>query len=349
MDAEAAALVASFRPSKYASHRPYDAGPAAGQIDPNVPEGHVSIILPGESFAKYRETPATPPMAPGEEHTEPQAASPSRMSVQDHEQAQQLHHESAHEHDSAPTHEPVHESARDSIHDSANAHEAAAPVPAAAPPPVREFRPSSHRSEPHSDSRSFSSGLEPLPGEIALEIFAPRCTRRRTPRATGISRGARGTYLDRDRRCSRGRFASERSRKYLSPSGAFARSLARCFRRPRITRNARGRRIARTRIGARRPCSSRTNRRGSSHTRRTRRRSANRRGRSRRAGTQLRGRRRIPRGRSSASEQATPNRRKQKKNSSRKKRPTRKPKECSLRHKKASIMRANMPTTRTRR
>ncbi len=152
-------------PSKYASHRPYDAGPAAGQIDPNVPEGHVSVILPGESFAKYRETPATPPMAPGEEHTEPQAASPSRMSVQDHEQAQQLHHESAHEHDSAPTHEPVHESARDSIHDSANAHEAAAPVPAAAPPPVREFRPSSHRSEPHSDSRSFSSGLEPLPGE----------------------------------------------------------------------------------------------------------------------------------------------------------------------------------------
>jgi Rne/Rng family ribonuclease len=138
-------------PSKYASHRPYDGGPAAGPVDPNAPEGHVSTILPGESFAKYREKPAAPPMTPGEENLAPEASSVSRMSVQDHEQAQQHHHESAHEHDSAPVHEPIHEPA----------HEAAAP---AAPPPPRQFRPSS-RSESHSDSRSFSSGLEPLPGE----------------------------------------------------------------------------------------------------------------------------------------------------------------------------------------
>jgi Rne/Rng family ribonuclease len=42
--------------SKYASSRPYEEASA----EPAVAEGHVSIILPGESLAKYREKPAAP-------------------------------------------------------------------------------------------------------------------------------------------------------------------------------------------------------------------------------------------------------------------------------------------------
>ena len=153
-------------PSKYASHRPYDAGPAAGQVDPNAPEGHVNVILPGESLAKFREKTAPPPIVLGEENPAPQAAIPDRMTVQDHEQAQRQYHESVQEHDSAPIHEPVHEPVHESTHEPIHEliHEAAAPVAPAVPPPAREFRPSP-RFEAHSDSRSFASGLEPLPGE----------------------------------------------------------------------------------------------------------------------------------------------------------------------------------------
>src|ERR1700734_2539947 len=42
--------------SKYASSRPYEETSA----EPAAAEGHVSIILPGESLAKYRERPAAP-------------------------------------------------------------------------------------------------------------------------------------------------------------------------------------------------------------------------------------------------------------------------------------------------
>jgi Rne/Rng family ribonuclease len=42
--------------SKYASPRPYEENSA----EPAAAEGHVSIILPGESLAKYREKPGTP-------------------------------------------------------------------------------------------------------------------------------------------------------------------------------------------------------------------------------------------------------------------------------------------------
>src|ERR1700723_1211088 len=41
-------------PSKYASPRPYEDAPS----EAGAPEGHVSIILPGESLAKYRDKPA---------------------------------------------------------------------------------------------------------------------------------------------------------------------------------------------------------------------------------------------------------------------------------------------------
>jgi len=53
--------------SKYAPSRPYDGVPS----DVGPAEGHVSIILPGESLAKYkeREPSAAPPTAPVEEFT----------------------------------------------------------------------------------------------------------------------------------------------------------------------------------------------------------------------------------------------------------------------------------------
>ena len=146
-------------PSKYASHRPYDAGPAAGQIDPNAPEGHLDIILPGESLAKFREKPPAPSVAPGEENLAPQASPVDRMSVQDHAEAQRHHHESVQEQESAPVHEPAHEATHDTTHETT--HEKSAPIAHATPPPARDSHSSSH-----SGFRpSFSSGLEPLPGE----------------------------------------------------------------------------------------------------------------------------------------------------------------------------------------
>jgi len=106
-------------PSKYASHRPYE--PPAEE---NLPEGHVSVILPGESLARYKEKPvveaapagaesATELVAPTEVHESPDPAA-----VVEH-------------------HEPEH-----------------------APEPPRE-----HRREFRSEPRSYSAGLEPLPGE----------------------------------------------------------------------------------------------------------------------------------------------------------------------------------------
>jgi Rne/Rng family ribonuclease len=133
-------------PSKYASHRPYDSGPSAGsEVDSTAPEGHVSVILPGESLAKYREKPPVPPAAPGEENLTPQSAgiSPVSAPLQEHEQE----HAQDHEHQS----EHVHETIR---------HDEATPV-APPPPPAREFRPASHTGY----RPSTSSGLEPLPGE----------------------------------------------------------------------------------------------------------------------------------------------------------------------------------------
>jgi ribonuclease G len=52
-------------PSKYAPSRPYDGPPS----ESGPAEGHLSIILPGESLAKYKERPPAPPAtdAPGEE------------------------------------------------------------------------------------------------------------------------------------------------------------------------------------------------------------------------------------------------------------------------------------------
>jgi hypothetical protein len=109
-------------PSKYASPRPFEEGPT----DASAPEGHVSIILPGESLAKYREKPPADPSAqkPSEEIA-PVIAATSPVEIV----------------------EPV--------------EQAAAPIVAEVKPEYRE----SVRTEYPRSSSSVSSGLEPLPGE----------------------------------------------------------------------------------------------------------------------------------------------------------------------------------------
>jgi Rne/Rng family ribonuclease len=140
-------------PSKYASHRPFDDSAA----DASTPEGHVSIILPGESLARYKDKPSVADGAP----VTPEAAMPAiahdlpadaEMSIETgaHQEAPELPI-------GAPeipiaSHEEIHESL--------------APRPFE---PRRDSRPergSDFRTERGSDApQSHSSGLEPLPGE----------------------------------------------------------------------------------------------------------------------------------------------------------------------------------------
>jgi Rne/Rng family ribonuclease len=127
--------------SKYASPRPFDDSPG----DAGAPEGHVSVILPGESLARYRDKPpaesvpagpddATRIAAPSELH-EPTNFAASAPPVTPAEQPEQVHESPA-----PRAFEPRHESR----------HE-----------PRREFHTDTRTESP----RPFSSGLEPLPGE----------------------------------------------------------------------------------------------------------------------------------------------------------------------------------------
>ncbi len=61
--------------SKFASHRPYD-GPS---IDQSGSEGHVSVILPGESIARYKDRPPVSPAAPGTAENVPLPAAPDEF------------------------------------------------------------------------------------------------------------------------------------------------------------------------------------------------------------------------------------------------------------------------------
>ena len=65
-------------PSKYASPRPFE----DRSSEPGAPEGHISIILPGESLAKFREQPL-PGAAPVEETPVPAASSAALEPVQE--------------------------------------------------------------------------------------------------------------------------------------------------------------------------------------------------------------------------------------------------------------------------
>jgi Rne/Rng family ribonuclease len=121
--------------SKYASPRPYEENSA----EPAAAEGHVSIILPGESLAKYREKPA--------------ASAPSSVEPAENIAATTSEAPSAH-----------------------FAPESSEPQPNAYEPPAQESRaaytespdPSARLAAPVFPARrpsSSSSGLEPLPGE----------------------------------------------------------------------------------------------------------------------------------------------------------------------------------------
>ena len=124
-------------PSKYASHRPYDDSPA----EPGAPEGHISVILPGESLARHKDKPIAEAAPPASENLTELVSS-----------------------------DEIHQSAdRAAVEQYKQTHESSAPRPFE---PRREFRehrsehPSEHRSENRAEApRSFSSGLEPLPGE----------------------------------------------------------------------------------------------------------------------------------------------------------------------------------------
>jgi Rne/Rng family ribonuclease len=135
--------------SKYASSRPYE----AGAVDSTAPEGHVSIILPGESLAKYKDKPPVDPAAirsPEETPSAPfTAASDSNTTASETMTSGTMISEASDSNSTVPTVTPAIES-RESIQE-------AAPRPSFKP----EYRESSRTEYP----RASSSGLEPLPGE----------------------------------------------------------------------------------------------------------------------------------------------------------------------------------------
>jgi ribonuclease G len=121
--------------SKYASSRPYEESSA----EPAAAEGHVSIILPGESLAKYREKPAAPTSSsvePSEHIATPIPTESSAHFAPEPSQSQPNAYES-----------PAQES-------PATYTESPDPSARLAPPVFPARRPS-----------TSSSGLEPLPGE----------------------------------------------------------------------------------------------------------------------------------------------------------------------------------------
>jgi Rne/Rng family ribonuclease len=124
-------------PSKYASHRPYNDSP----VEPGAPEGHISVVLPGESLARHKDRPIA------------EAAPPASENLTELVSPDGIH----------PSADPA------AVEQYKQTQESSPPRPFE---PRREFR--EHRSEHHSEHRSenrteaprsFSSGLEPLPGE----------------------------------------------------------------------------------------------------------------------------------------------------------------------------------------
>ncbi len=118
--------------SKYASPRPFE----ESSSEPGTAEGHVSIILPGESLAKYRDKPAA--SAPAPISTENSAMETSTAAPV-YSAAETLRHSGVHL-------SPAQELPNLDMVDQD-------PAARLAPPPVIPAR------------RPFSSGLEPLPGE----------------------------------------------------------------------------------------------------------------------------------------------------------------------------------------
>jgi Rne/Rng family ribonuclease len=140
-------------PSKYASHRPYEDSPA----DAGAPEGHVSIILPGESLARYKDKPPATDVAA----VMPEAATPSIAHDLPAEAEMSIETGAHQEEPELPIGAPeIPPASRGEIQESR------APRPFE---PRRDFRPgrrSEFRTERDAEvPPSLASGLEPLPGE----------------------------------------------------------------------------------------------------------------------------------------------------------------------------------------
>src|SRR5271154_753669 len=129
--------------SKYASSR----GPEDQSVEASAPEGHISIVLPGESLAKFREKPASSEPAAFGHDAETQHVSESS--------AHGVSEPSAHDF-SAPPQDSDKES---KLLSSFGSFDAPTETPSAPPPSRAGFAPRS-ASRP-----SFSGGIEPLPGE----------------------------------------------------------------------------------------------------------------------------------------------------------------------------------------
>jgi Rne/Rng family ribonuclease len=133
--------------SKYASPRPSE----DHSSDPGAPEGHISVLLPGESLAKFKErTPSEASISANHsfDATTTSALAPSFAG-----------HESGSHESSAP----LVEAAESATHDHSDVepaeHQPATPSP-------RESFPARDNFIPRTPYRaSSSSGLEPLPGE----------------------------------------------------------------------------------------------------------------------------------------------------------------------------------------
>jgi len=119
--------------SKYASPHSHDDAPG----DTSTREGHVDIILPGESLAKFREKPASENLQPAHDEAT-LAATPGG------------HHEPVEFDASASPAAPIEQAEQ--------IHESSAPRPFE---PRPDFRGTPRTESP----RPFSTGLEPLPGE----------------------------------------------------------------------------------------------------------------------------------------------------------------------------------------
>jgi Rne/Rng family ribonuclease len=112
--------------SKFASHRPYD-GPSSDQ---SAPEGHVSVILPGESLARYKDRLPAAEAEPGGAESATELIGPTEI------------HESPN---------PA------SVAHGGEQHEPAQEAPRHSPEPRPELR--------HERGGEPPRGLEPLPGE----------------------------------------------------------------------------------------------------------------------------------------------------------------------------------------
>src|ERR1700678_756014 len=127
--------------SKYASPR----GPEDSSLEQTGPEGHISIVLPGESLAKFREKPAAPFGHDADTYPSSESSSSAVSESGTHDF-------------SAPPQHSQHPDKESSLLSSFGSFDAPVEAPSVAP--------SRGNFSPRPAGRQgFSSGIEPLPGE----------------------------------------------------------------------------------------------------------------------------------------------------------------------------------------